>query len=197
MFLLRPGVSPISPWIPLGCLFSVIEVPLWAGLAPVLLKTARFKTLNLHRWFVSQQETDDLNIRDSGNGNGTPAEENSGDGGGSSDDRGEHAPEGQRVEGEGEGDGEGLEGVGGTEDQDPGADEADDESTPLTQQEDGGATRESGEEEETADWEGDPAAIETIKNLLLMVPVDLEKLRNLAWEKGGYQVGVGWWWHGV
>ncbi len=39
-----------------------------------------------------------------------------------------------------------------------------------------------------ANWEGDPAAIETIQNLLLMVPVDLEKLRNLAWEKGGYQV---------
>lgn len=32
------------------------------------------------------------------------------------------------------------------------------------------------------------AAVDTIQNLLLMVPVDLEKLRNLAWEKGGYQV---------
>ncbi|CAM9833663.1 unnamed protein product [Pylaiella littoralis] len=34
---------------------------------------------------------------------------------------------------------------------------------------------------------GDPAAVETIQKLLRMVPVDLEKLRNLAWEKGGYQ----------
>lgn len=35
---------------------------------------------------------------------------------------------------------------------------------------------------------GNAAAIETIQKLLLMIPVDLEKLRNLAWEKGGYQV---------
>lgn len=35
---------------------------------------------------------------------------------------------------------------------------------------------------------GNAAAIETIQKLLLMIPVDLEKLRNLSWEKGGYQV---------
>ena len=38
---------------------------------------------------------------------------------------------------------------------------------------------------------GNGAAIETIQNLLLMIPVDLEKLRNQAWEKGGYQVKRG------
>jgi len=86
--------------------------------------------------------------------------------------------------------GGGLKGEDRTEDQDPGADEAASESTPLTQHGDSLATRESDEGEEVAGWEGDPAAIEKIQNLLLMVPVDLEKLRNLAWEKGGYQVGV-------
>ena len=38
---------------------------------------------------------------------------------------------------------------------------------------------------------GNAAAIETIQRLLLMIPVDLEKLRNMAWEKGGYQVRKG------
>ncbi len=64
--------------------------------------------LNLHdsrccicvAWFVSQQETDDLDLDSRDSGSGTPGEENSGGGGGSSD-RGEHAPEGQRVEGGG------------------------------------------------------------------------------------------------
>lgn len=50
------------------------------------------------------------------------------------------------------------------------------------------AQRESGEEERGVGLAGDTATIESIQNLLLMVPVDLEKLRNLAWEKGGYQV---------
>lgn len=57
------------------------------------------------------------------------------------------------------------------------------------------ARRESGDEVAGVGSAGDPAAIESIQNLLLMVPVDLEKLRNLAWEKRGYQVwlGVGGW----
>lgn len=52
------------------------------------------------------------------------------------------------------------------------------------------AKRTQAEHEGGAACEGDPVSIETIQNLLLMVPVDLEKLRNLAWEKGGYQVRV-------
>lgn len=35
---------------------------------------------------------------------------------------------------------------------------------------------------------GDAEAIKTIQKLLLMTPVDVKKLRNLAWEDGGYQV---------
>lgn len=50
------------------------------------------------------------------------------------------------------------------------------------------ARRNQAEHEGGGGCEGDPVSIETIQNLLLMVPVDLEKLRNLAWEKGGYQV---------
>ncbi|CAM9188904.1 unnamed protein product [Ectocarpus fasciculatus] len=49
------------------------------------------------------------------------------------------------------------------------------------------AKRAQAEHEGGAGCEDDPVSIETIQNLLLMVPVDLEKLRNLAWEKGGYQ----------
>lgn len=95
------------------------------------------------------------------------------------------APESQQAEG--------SEGGGG----------AVDPSTPLLQEEGRGdaaaaaaapaaaAPRESGDEEGGVGLTGDPAAIESIQNLLLMVPVDLEKLRNLAWEKGGYQVWFG------
>lgn len=71
-----------------------------------------------------------------------------------------------------------------------------DSSTPLLQEESrsdaaaaaAAAKRESGDEGAGGGLAGDPAAIESIQNLLLMVPVDLEKLRNLAWDKGGYQV---------
>lgn len=35
---------------------------------------------------------------------------------------------------------------------------------------------------------GDHAVMDAIGNLLLMIPVDVEKLRNMAWENGGYQV---------
>lgn len=41
----------------------------------------------------------------------------------------------------------------------------------------------------------DPEAVDRISKLLLMIPVDLEELRNIAWGKGGYQVrlrSVGW-----
>lgn len=37
---------------------------------------------------------------------------------------------------------------------------------------------------------GSPGVVEAIGNLLLLIPVDVEKLRNMAWENGGYQVRV-------
>eukprot|EP00752_Nemacystus_decipiens_P009013 g8046.t1 len=103
-------------------------------------------------------------------------------GGGTNSGSGDHPPEspqGQRQELEGGDDGAG------------------ESSTPLLQEGSRSdapaapaapsAKRDGGDEGGGGGVAGDPVAIEAIQNLLLMVPVDLEKLRNLAWEKGGYQ----------
>lgn len=52
----------------------------------------------------------------------------------------------------------------------------------------GSRRKRSGEGGDTGGNTGNAAAIQAIKNGLLMIPVDLEELRNFAWKEGGYQV---------